>query len=217
LAILLGVAIVLGGLVGIYKLYRVHENAVHGAEDMITARQRRIAALAGNAPIAMLGDSLTAQGNWQQLLGNRVANLGESGSTTIGIMERAEMVPASVRTVFLMGGVNDLRYGTGSEEIAQNLERIVATLQPRRVYLQSVLMTSDMDLNQRIDDVNARLHDFCEAGTCTYVDLNEVIAPTGTLHSEMTVDGTHLKPPAYTLWAARIAPLLATSSQPAGH
>jgi lysophospholipase L1-like esterase len=217
LAILLGVAIVLGGLVGIYKLYRVHENAVHSAEDMTTARQRRIAALAGNAPIAMLGDSLTAQGNWQQLLGNRVANLGESGSTTIGIMERAEMVPASVRTVFLMGGVNDLRYGTGSEEIAQNLERIVATLQPRRVYLQSVLMTSDMDLNQRIDDVNARLHDFCEAGACTYVDLNEVIAPTGSLHPEMTVDGTHLKPPAYALWAARIAPLLAASAQPRGH
>lgn len=217
LAILLGAVIVLGGLAGIYKLYRVHENAVHSAEDMTTARQRHIAAQAGNAPIAMLGDSLTAQGNWQQLLGNRVANLGESGSTTIGIMERAEMVPASVRTVFLMGGINDLRNGTSSEETAENVERIVATLQPRRIYLQSVLLTSDVDLNQRIDEVNARLHDFCEAGTCIYVDLNEVIAPTGTLHPEMTVDGTHLKPPAYTLWAARIAPLLAAPGQPAGH
>jgi lysophospholipase L1-like esterase len=210
-----GALVVLGGLAGIYKLYRVRENAVHAAEDMATARQRRIAAEAGAAPIAMLGDSLTAQGPWQELLGNRVANLGESGSTTIGIMERANMLPATVRTVFLMGGINDLRNGTGSEETAQNVEQIVTALQPRRVYLESVLLTSDPDLNQRVDEVNARLRYLCEAGACTFVDLNEAIAPTGTLHPEMTVDGTHLKPAAYTLWAARIAPLLAASGRPA--
>jgi lysophospholipase L1-like esterase len=217
LAILLGAIIVLGGMAGLYRLYRIHEYAVHAAQDITASRRQRIVEQVGNGPVVMLGDSLTAQGNWPQLLGDRVANLGEPGSTTIGILERAEMLPPTVQTVFLMGGINDLRTGTGVDDVAQNIEQIVSTLQPRRIYLESVILTADSDLNQRVDEVNARLRYLCESGRCTFVDLNSAIAPTGILHPEMTVDGTHLKPAAYTLWAGRIAPLLAAQGAPAQH
>jgi lysophospholipase L1-like esterase len=209
LALLAGAVLVILGLAGIYKLYRVHQVAVSGAESEAESRGQAIAAQIGNAPVVMLGDSITAQGNWQQLLGNGVVNLGVPGMTTTGIEERAEMVPPTVRTVFLMGGINDLRTGSSPEETALNIEHILDTLQPRRVYLQSVLLTSDSDINERVDEVNVRLRRLCEAGRCTFVDLNQVLAPTGSLHPEMTVDGLHLKPPAYALWAGRIAPLLA--------
>jgi len=220
LAIGLGIVVVLGGLIGAYKLYTVyirHAEAVQAADAITTRRQRHIAEQAGFSPVAMLGDSITAQGNWPELVGSGVANVGQSGDTTVGIAERAAMLPPTVRTVFLMGGINDLRTGASNEETAQNLENIVADLQPRRVYLESTLLTSDSDLNQRVDDLNVRLHDFCESGTCTFVDLNSVLAPTGTLLPEMTVDGTHLKPAAYTLWAQRIAPLLAAERAAARH
>jgi hypothetical protein len=36
------------------------------------------------------------------------------------------------------------------DDTMQNIERIVGILQPRRIYLQSVLMTTDSELNQRI-------------------------------------------------------------------
>ena len=209
---MLASVLALAGLAGVYKLYRMHENAVQVGDDTATIRRQRIADQVGNLPVAMLGDSLTAQGNWSQLLGGRVANLGESGSTTAGIRERAEMLPLNVRTVFLMAGINDLRGGAGTDETAQNVEQIIDVVQPRRVYLESVLLTSDDDLNQRVDAVNAHLRRLCETGRCTFIDLNGVIAPSGSLHPEMTVDGTHLKPRAYALWAERIAPLLAPAS-----
>ncbi len=159
----------------------------------------------------MIGDSLTASGNWDELLGPSVANRGISGDTTLGVLNRlAGSIPPSTRRVFLMIGTNDLKnYHARPKAVAAQTARIVEQLASKQVYLQSVLLTRSPVQNARIRDLNSLNQALCATGVCTYVDLNAVVAPNGTLSRQVSVDGLHVGGEGYRLWADRIRPLIA--------
>lgn len=159
------------------------------------------------APVVMVGDSLTGEGEWRELLGPQVANRGIGHDTTTGLLRRLDTVPASARTVFLMIGVNDLAGEIPVKTVADNTRRIVGLL-PGEVHLQSVLHTDDPDMNRRIDDLNRLNRSFCRAGACIYVDLN---GPLEAVRPSPRIDGLHLRGEAYIRWAAVIAPQLPAS------
>jgi len=59
--------------------------------------------------IIMLGDSITDEGEWTELLGLNVKNRGISGDTTERILHRLNSILESKpKQVFLMIGINDL-------------------------------------------------------------------------------------------------------------
>nr|WP_313770070.1 GDSL-type esterase/lipase family protein [[Scytonema hofmanni] UTEX B 1581] len=59
--------------------------------------------------IIMLGDSITDEGEWTELLGLNVKNRGISGDTTERILHRLDSILESKpKQVFLMIGINDL-------------------------------------------------------------------------------------------------------------
>ncbi|KGM36143.1 GDSL-type esterase/lipase family protein [Inquilinus limosus] len=176
------------------------------------------------ADIVMLGDSLTAAADWRELLPNwDVVNRGVAGETIREISARVDAVGRlHPRVVFLMAGTNDLMVGQTPNEVAESYRLILDRLQSTgaKVVVQPVLhVAKDRNTvgiqrfwynrrNDAISDVNARIRAIAEKRGLVFLDLNETIAPDGVLADDLTSDGTHLRAPAYLLWAKAINDVL---------
>ena len=83
-----------------------------------------------NATIVMFGDSLTENGDWDDLLDrNDVANEGTGGFTTSHFVWQ---VPKSVvqrhpKICFIEGGTNDVGVGISYSRTIDNVEKIIDT------------------------------------------------------------------------------------------
>jgi lysophospholipase L1-like esterase len=148
------------------------------------------AALPRHAAVVMLGDSITQWTDWNA---KRIDSVNS-------------MHP---RCVAIMVGVNDLRAKRSVQQILQNYSAIVDRLSTSgsTVILQSILITSDLSLNALVIDVDRSLADICKrSGRCLYLDLNSTVASTGAIAD--SIDGLHLGPNSYKIWASTLTPLL---------
>ena len=169
-----------------------------------------------NHPIAMIGDSITHQGDWAKVLGRSdVTNWGIPGYTTGQLAwtfkDLLKQQPG-VKVVFLQGGINDLTLGVPPERIFDNQVQAVAYWRAHGVIpvLQSVIYKSDEpETNVTIKALNARLLAYCTTAHVDYLDLNAMLGARDALQADLSTDGTHLKPAAYPLWAAAVKAELA--------
>jgi alpha-glucosidase len=166
-------------------------------------------------PIAMVGDSLTRQGDWVKTLGRPdVTNWGHPGYTTGQLAwtfkDLVRQQPG-LKVVFLSGGTNDLLLGVPPGRVYENQVEAVAYWRARGIVpvLQSVILKrGDPETNQLIKEINERLQAFSIAQQVDYLDLNAVLAGNGELRAEFTTEGTHLKPEAYPVWAEQVLKVL---------
>jgi len=181
-----------------------------GANGPYRHRVSHMAALPDGPTVVMLGDSLTANAEWSELLRPDIANRGISNDTTLGLLKRLDVsTPASTRQVFLMIGINDLAlYRNPPETVAANTRRIVERLKGRQVFVQSVLPGRAAGLNRAVATVNRLNKAYCATGACAYVDLTPAVAPTGILDEDMSFDGRHLRGEGYRRWADLIRPMI---------
>lgn len=161
--------------------------------------------------IAMIGDSITHQGQWPALLDRAdVLNWGHPGYTTGQIawtFKDLVREHPSVKIVFLSGGTNDLLLGVPPDRIFKNQIEAIRYWRERGVtpVLQSVIHQVDaLETNATISALNARLKAHCVVEHVRYLDLTPLLSPDGKLRPELSTDGTHLKPEAYPLWADAI-------------
>jgi lysophospholipase L1-like esterase len=161
----------------------------------------------------MLGDSITAGTNWNALLPTfDVANRGVDGDTTEGVLKRLDSIIAmQPQCVAVMLGVNDLRKGRSVQQISENYTAIVDRLSASgaTVIVQSTLATSQSYawLNASVIEIDRSLGEMCrQSGRCLYLDLNSTVAPTGVIAD--TVEGLHIGPNSYRLWAGALTPML---------
>lgn len=169
------------------------------------------------AAIAMIGDSLTRQGDWRKLLRrDDVVNWGHPGYTT-GQLEWTfkdlVRLQPRLKVVFLSGGTNDLLLGVPVERIYLNQVKAVKYWRERGVIvvLQAVtLKRGDAETNALIKGLNDRLREYCEAESVTYLDPNRQLSENDELRAELTTEGTHLTPQAYPLWAEQVVAALRT-------
>ena len=159
--------------------------------------------------VVMLGDSITAWGQWAELLGEPVANRGVPGDTSSGVLARVSGVPRSARVVFLMIGTNDLGIKRPVAEVAANTRRIVAAL-PGRVVVESVLLRSNPAVDGNIAELNAANAAFCRSGACDYLDVQQAVQP----HMAASLDGLHLTGAAYDAWAQQLRLWLVSRKPP---
>lgn len=186
--------------------------------DPASARWRRerlafFRASPARAEVVMLGDSHSENGPWSELFPDHaVLNRGIGWDTSQDVLDRLdEVIARKPRTVFLLIGVVDLRYGIDPQQVAGNIEAIAARLRQAgiRTVVQSVLPLAPQlrePTNNRVRVLNERLRRDPD-----FLDLHPVLAKDGALNPDLTHDGVHLLPPAYLSWARRIAPLLAPS------
>jgi lysophospholipase L1-like esterase len=158
----------------------------------------------------MLGDSITDEGQWDELLDNPlVQNRGISGDTTQGVLQRLDSTNKSIKQVFIMIGVNDIMRGKEAAEVYLNYLKIIKFFQDRniKVYIQSTLFIGEKraeNFNPKIEELNKKLEAFAKENSITFINLNQIFAGNKMLEKEFTFDDLHLNGAAYKLWAQDI-------------
>jgi lysophospholipase L1-like esterase len=174
-----------------------------------------------NSEIILLGDSLTDQGEWVELLGNsRAIDRGISGDTTEGILKRvAEVIESKPEKIFLLIGINDiLNEGKENNLIVDNYRAILKIFQQQipatKVYIQSVLPINNTSFGvpidpQQIVSLNRQIRALATEFNYVYIDLYRYFVDTEEqLIIEYTSDGIHLTAAGYLLWAQQIKPFV---------
>ncbi len=158
----------------------------------------------------MLGDSITDEGQWDELLDNtKVQNRGISGDTTDGVLDRLNSISKGIKQVFIMIGVNDIMRGKEVDEVYANYLKIIQTFKDKniKVYIQSTLYIGESrkaNFNPKIEELDARLEKYASENQITFINLNPIFAPQKVLKKEFTSDDLHLNGTAYKLWTEQI-------------
>ena len=158
----------------------------------------------------MLGDSITDEGLWDELLNNdTIQNRGISGDTTDGVLERLNPMGKNIEKVFIMIGVNDIMRGKSVDEIYPNYLRIIQVFKEKdiKIHIQSTLYIGESrkaDFNPKVEELNKRLEKYASENKITFINLNPIFAPNKVLKKEFTFDDLHLNGSAYKLWSQEI-------------
>lgn len=160
--------------------------------------------------IVFLGNSITEQGRWSELFfGNKhIVNRGIGGDRTDGILFRLEEVISSKpKKIFLMIGINDLRYGRSAKYIVDKNHQIIQRIKKEspntKIYLQSLLPTYGRRKRpiEIIREINQGLKFTAEKENITYIDLfSHFMDNTGSLDKKYSLDGLHLNGLGYQQW-----------------
>ncbi|WP_044291518.1 GDSL-type esterase/lipase family protein [Rivularia sp. PCC 7116] len=166
-----------------------------------------------NDYIVFLGDSITDEGEWVELLGNsNIVNRGISGDTTRRILNRLDaIVRIKPKQIFIMVGINDFVNEKKSiEEVLSQYKIILEELQAQtpqtQVFLQSVLpvnnnLTYIFEDNQKLIQFNSRLQKLAAQFNYQYIDVFSSLADAeNQLDARYTTDGLHLNGKAYLVW-----------------
>jgi lysophospholipase L1-like esterase len=167
-----------------------------------------------DAPVTFVGDSLTAQGDWQAAFPDRVVfNQGVSGDTSFQLMARLPQIRRTgAGTYLVMVGINDIVWGYDPGRVAARIQWLRTGLQigtGARVIIQSTIPCARFrcgaDGVRRVAELNALLAS--QTPPRDFVDLTPVMADGEGLRRAYTVDGVHLNAAGYGRWAARLREL----------
>jgi len=167
-----------------------------------------------DAPVTFVGDSLTAQGDWQAAFPDRlVFNEGISGDTSFQLMARLPQIRRTdAGTYLVMVGINDIVWGYDPGRIAGRIQWLRTGLQigtGARVIIQSTIPCASFrcgaDGVRRVAELNALLAS--QTPPRDFVDLTPVMADGDGLRRAYTVDGVHLNAAGYARWVARLREL----------
>ena len=189
--------------------------AVAGAVVLVAVTLERSAVdrrRISSTSIVLLGDSITAEGPWEELFPDLpVVNEGHSGFTTEQLVPIAERVArADPAAVIVLTGTNDIRDGHPAawtrERLATLLDRL-ASGTDATVVVQTILPRSDAA--DEVRRANAAIRDEATGRGLRLVDLHpEFDDGTGGLRDTETSDGLHLTRAGYDRWAEVLAPVL---------
>jgi lysophospholipase L1-like esterase len=166
--------------------------------------------------IIFLGDSITDEGEWAELLNNSaIKNRGISSDTTIGVLDRLHaIITPQPQKIFLMIGVNDLsNLGRSPAEVIHSYKEILTQIRERSpqtsVFIQSVLPINQTLFlgvtNSSIRAFNEQLQHLSTEFAYPYIDLHShFLDAHHQLDAKYTSDGIHLNGSAYQHWQALI-------------
>ncbi len=165
--------------------------------------------------IAMLGDSITDWGEWNELLDrNDIVNRGISGDSTEGVLKRIEGINSSVTKVFVMIGINDLGKGKSVDYVFDNYKKIVTMLKQKNMQpiIQSTLFVDSVKIhyikNNHVEQLNNKLKKYAIENDLIYIDLNTELSKDKKLRSDYSYDGIHLNGDGYKAWKEVLKPYL---------
>ena len=157
--------------------------------------------------VAMIGDSITEDGPWNELFSrDDIINRGIAGDTSRGVLLRVDRLPDSIEKAFVMVGINDLIWNQSVDDVFNNYVQILNRLREKGItpIAQSTLYTGRESGNRYNDYVallNDRVEAYCEKEKIKFIDLNDILSPQGKLDDRYTIDGVHLESEAYVRWA----------------
>jgi len=169
--------------------------------------------------IYFLGDSLTDDCEWNELLSNNnIKNRGINGDSTQGVLNRLNQITLSKpQKIFIMIGINDLLGNIETNIILDNYQKIIKTIRidsPKtKIYIESILpINFELDktkrpiTNQDISDFNNKLKDFSDNSNIFYIDLySKFLDSSNQLDKQYTIDGIHLNGNGYLIWKNEVS------------
>lgn len=168
--------------------------------------------------IVFVGNSITEQGgDWSKKLNiQNVRNRGIAGDVTDGVLKRIdEITYYEPKTVFLLIGINDLfnlhfqKEIPSTDYVANNIIKIAETIHKEspktKVYVQTILPTSEDYMVEYIEKVNAKIRTHKNNSFYQLIDLHkEFVNHNGLMKPNLTSDGTHLNESGYKVWIEAI-------------
>ena len=166
--------------------------------------------------ILFLGDSMTEMGDWKKVTGDTtVINRGIGGDITFGVLKRLkDITDRKPSKLFILLGINDIGKDIPDAVIADNYLKIVKEIHTKcpetKIYVQSVLPVNPTlphfpqhyDKEEHVLSVDKLLRSNAKAGDYTFVDIFHLFVDANQrLESRYTIEGLHLKPEAYVIWA----------------
>jgi beta-glucosidase len=182
----------------------------------------------GPIDVLFLGDSITQRWEtsgsevWQKYYGDKnAANFGIGGDRTQHILwriEHGELDGISPKVLVLMIGTNNSNTDEAPEIVA-GVKKIVELIQQKLPNTKLLLLAifprnakRDMPANvpmQRVTAANKELAKMDNGKSIRYLDLtNKFLQGHDKLPEEITLDGVHLTPKGYEIWAESMNPLL---------
>jgi len=160
--------------------------------------------------IVFLGNSITARGNWSEWFNNkRIINRGISGDRTDGVLYRLdEVISSKPKKIFLLIGVNDIKYKRSNEYIIRKIHQIIKRIKKKspktEVFIQSILPTYGREKHRpvgKVKTINTGLKKISLKENVKYIDLfSRFIDDSGFLNKTYSLDGLHLNGHGYLLW-----------------
>lgn len=168
-----------------------------------------------------LGNSLTEGFDLDMFEDSTVVKRGISGDFTQGVLLRLqEIIDAKPAKIFIEIGVNDIVEKVPLNEIENNYEEILKRISTHssatKIYIQSILptalysfrITTNDNVNNRVDKMNERLKILSQKHNAIYIDIHSHLEENNALKQEYTYDGIHLTREAYTIWRDVVKPYL---------
>lgn len=167
--------------------------------------------------IIFLGNSITAGTDWVELLQLPAAkNRGISGDITFGVLERlSEVTEGKPAMVFILIGINDISRNIPDSIIIRNYRTIIRRIQSEspstKIYFQTLLPVNNeytafknhYNKDEHILAVNKAIRSFAGEKNVTVVDLHpHFLNADGKLDKMLCIDGLHLNPSGYKVWAS---------------
>ena len=175
-------------------------------------------ALGSKMDVVMLGDSLVALARWNEIFPEtRIANRGVSGDTVSGASARLDTVFAvRPKLVVVMVGINDVLVNNDRAAVIATYDQMIGKLKASMpVVVQAIPLCSARGCQRaRISAFNAAVREIAMRRGATFIDINQKIAPAGTIESKFTTDGIHLSAAGYAAWRDEIAPFVTTANSP---
>lgn len=160
-----------------------------------------------NIHIAMLGNSLTAYADWNELLGrNDVQNFGVADFSVKQLSWLLDkwVIASKPGFCFINGGQEDIMLHVPLERIAEDYSMILDSLQHNGIkpVVQSTLMRwEDEEGNRQTERINQLIKGICRERNIDFINLNTVLSGKNGLKPQYTTDGMHLNSKGYELWA----------------
>ncbi len=163
--------------------------------------------------VVMLGNSLTAGANWNELLNrNNIINRGISGDITEGFLHRLDQIyRLNPKLCFTEGGINDLYANIPVKVVFENYKKIVGNLCSHEItpIIQSTLFVSTkwhdaIEKNKEVAELDVLLQNLSKENNIEFVNLNATMSTENELHEDLTYDGVHLTAKGYALWGVEV-------------
>jgi lysophospholipase L1-like esterase len=165
--------------------------------------------------IVMLGNSITHQGNWAELLVRQdILNGGQPGWTTqqLSWVIKDFIIPNNPKVCFFKAGINDYTLGISTDRIHKNIcENLdsISNVGTHPVFQTTLYQRGNTKVNREIDKLNKKVISFCEERGYDVVDLRPYLCKDGDILDEFVKpDNTHLEPAAYKEWVKALRPVL---------
>jgi len=164
--------------------------------------------------VLLLGDSITDQGEWQELLPDLdVLNRGVSGEVSGQVLSRLDTVVNRPAAVSLLAGTNDYTSGIKPQAVAATIEMIlqrIDELAPGTPVVLNAVFPRASRFAREIKATNGLLARMCDPmSSVTFLDLWPELADNSfALREDLTYDGLHLNGAGYRVWVERLGPEL---------